>query len=120
MKDTALVILGHGSSKHANSSIPCRLHADTIRRMDIFHSIHCGFLKETPFIEECLNYVDAEKVIIMPNFLAEGYYTKKIIPEKLGLSEKNKGQYNNTCCVVLSIFYRGLKVKPLLGSKVAI
>lgn len=90
MKDTALVILGHGSSKHPSSSIPCRLHADTIRRMGVFHSVHCGFLKETPFIEECLDHVDAEKVIILPNFLAEGYYTKKVIPEKLSVDRYDK------------------------------
>ncbi len=83
--NTALVILGHGSSKHPSSSIPCRLHADTIRRMQVFKEVHCGFLKETPLIENCLDHVDAEKVIILPNFLAEGYYTKKVIPEKLGL-----------------------------------
>jgi sirohydrochlorin cobaltochelatase len=90
MKETALVLLGHGSSKHASSSMPCRLHADTIRRLGVFHSVHCGFLKETPLIEECLDHVDAEKVIIIPNFLAEGYYTKKVIPEKLSLETKNK------------------------------
>ncbi|MFT5904497.1 MAG: sirohydrochlorin cobaltochelatase [Cryomorphaceae bacterium] len=90
MKDTALVLLGHGSSKHASSSMPCRLHADTIRRMDVFHSVHCGFLKETPFIEECLDHVAAEKVIILPNFLAEGYYTNKVIPEKLQLEKQGR------------------------------
>ena len=90
MKDTALVILGHGSSKHPSSSIPCRLHADTIRRMGVFHSVHCGFLKETPLIEECLDHVDAEKVVVLPNFLAEGYYTKKVIPEKLNLEKQGK------------------------------
>ncbi|MGJ8655992.1 MAG: CbiX/SirB N-terminal domain-containing protein [Akkermansiaceae bacterium] len=88
MKDTALVILGHGSSIHASSSIPCRLHADTIRRKGVFHSVHCGFLKEAPLIEDCLDHVDADKVIILPNFLAEGYYTKKVIPEKLRLGER--------------------------------
>lgn len=90
MKDTALVILGHGSSKHASSSIPCRLHADTIRRMDEFYSVHCGFLKETPFIEECLDHVQAQKVIILPNFLAEGYYTKKVIPDKLRFDQQRQ------------------------------
>ena len=31
--------------------------------------------------------MDAEEIIILPNFLAEGYYTKKVIPEKLNLAE---------------------------------
>ena len=52
MNNTALVLLGHGSSKHASSSIPCRLHADTIRRMGVFKEVHCGFLKEDPLIEK--------------------------------------------------------------------
>ncbi len=89
MKDTALVILGHGSSVHASSSIPCRLHADNIRRMEIFHSVHCGFLKETPLIEECLDHVEVKKVVILQHFLAEGYYTNKVIPQKLNLEEKD-------------------------------
>lgn len=88
MKDAALIILGHGSSVHASSSIPCRLHADNIRRMGVFHSVHCGFLKETPFIEECLDHVKAKKVVILQNFLAEGYYTNKVIPQKLNLENK--------------------------------
>lgn len=70
--------------------MPCRLHADTVRRMGVFHSVHCGFLKETPFIEECLDHVEAERVIILPNFLAEGYYTKKVIPEKLRLEQQGR------------------------------
>jgi len=57
--------------------------------MGIFHSVHCGFLKEMPLIEECLDFVEAEKVIILPVFLAEGYYTKKVIPEKLGLDKRS-------------------------------
>jgi len=89
MKDTALVLLGHGSSKNAHSAIPVRLHADTIRRMGVFGSVHCGFLKEMPLIEECLDFVEAEKIIILPVFLAEGYYTKKVIPEKLALDKRS-------------------------------
>ena len=89
MKDTALIILGHGSSVHASSSIPCRLHADNIRRMGIFESVHCGFIKETPLLEECLDHVEAKKIIILQNFLAEGYYTNKVIPQKLNLEDKN-------------------------------
>ncbi len=87
MQDTALVLLGHGSSKHASSSMSVRLHADVIRRMGVFHSVHCGFLKETPLIEECLDQITAEKVVILPVFLAAGYYTQKVIPEKLQLTK---------------------------------
>jgi len=89
MKDTALVILGHGSSVNPSSSVSTRLHADTIRRKGVYHSVHCGFLKERPFIEECLDHVQAKKVVILQNFLAEGYYTKKVIPQKLDLENKN-------------------------------
>jgi len=87
VKDTALIILGHGSSVHASSSIPCRLHADTIRRSGRFHSVYCGFIKEAPLIQNCLEHVEAEKVIILQNFLAEGYYTNKVIPERLDLEK---------------------------------
>jgi len=65
--------------------------------------VHCGFLKETPLIEECLDYVDVEKMIILPVFLAEGYYTKKVIPEKLGL-DKRIGDYTYLKPLGLDIF----------------
>jgi len=83
MKDTALVLLGHGSTVNPSSAVPVSLHADAVRRKDVFHSVHTGFLKETPLIEECLDYVTAAKVIVLPVFLAEGYYTKKVIPQKM-------------------------------------
>lgn len=90
MKDTALVLLGHGSTVNPSSAVPVSLHADAVRRKDVFHSVHTGFLKETPLIEECLDYVTAAKVIVLPVFLAEGYYTKKVIPQKLNLEEKEQ------------------------------
>ena len=88
---TALVILGHGSSKHPGSSRACRRHAETIRNSGRYASVHCGFLKEEPSIETALEEAKqtaAEQIHIAPYFLAEGYFTRTVIPQRLELDEQ--------------------------------
>lgn len=87
--NTALLVLGHGSSKHPDSSRSVRMHADVLRERGNFAQVHCAFLKEEPFIEGALDRMDAEKICIVPDFLAEGYFTRQVIPAKLNLTERD-------------------------------
>ena len=79
-----LLLLGHGSSKHPDSSRSVREHAELLSQADCFTEVRCAFLKEEPFIEHALDGVDDEQVIIVPDFLAEGYFTRQVVPAKLG------------------------------------
>lgn len=81
---SALLLLGHGSSKHPDSSASVRAHADILQGSGEYAEVRCAFLKEEPFIEHCLDGLDDERVIIVPDFLAEGYFTRQVIPAKLG------------------------------------
>ena len=79
-----LILLGHGSSKHPDSSRSVREHAEILSQTDCFAEVRCAFLKEEPLIENALDGVGEEQVIIVPDFLAEGYFTRQVVPAKLG------------------------------------
>ena len=89
-----LLLLGHGSSKHPDSSRSVREHAEILSQTDCFAEVRCAFLKEEPLIENALDGVGEEQVIIVPDFLAEGYFTRQVVPAKLG----DKFRSANICC----------------------
>ena len=89
-----LLLLGHGSSKHPDSSRSVREHAEILSQTDCFAEVRCAFLKEEPLIENALDGVGEEQVIIVPDFLAEGYFTRQVVPAKLG----DKLRSANICC----------------------
>ncbi len=85
MNNTALLLLGHGSSKHPDSSRSCRMHAEVLRDRGEFSEVHCAFLKEEPWVAEALGKIHSEHIVIVPDFLAEGYFTRQVIPGLLKL-----------------------------------
>jgi sirohydrochlorin cobaltochelatase len=83
--DTALIVLGHGSTVNPDSSAPTLLHTDEIRRRGHFAEVACAFWKEEPSYRQVLKMVESPEVYIVPNFISEGYFTQKIIPRELEL-----------------------------------
>jgi sirohydrochlorin cobaltochelatase len=83
--DSALVIVGHGSTLNPDSSAPTWELAGEIRRRGVFGEVHCAFWKEEPSCRQVLHCVDREEVYVVPNFISEGYFTKTVIPREFGL-----------------------------------
>lgn len=83
--DSALVLLGHGSTVNPDSSTPTLLHADEIRRRGLFREVACAFWKEEPSFRQVLTMTESPEVYLVPNFISEGYFTQKVIPRELGL-----------------------------------
>ncbi len=83
--NSALVIVGHGSTVNPDSSAPTHLHADAIRVRGLFGEVHCCFWKEEPSVREVLRMVDRDDIYIVPNFISEGYFTDNVIPREFGL-----------------------------------
>ena len=83
--DSALIIIGHGSTENPDSSAPTFEHADEIRRRGIFAEVACAFWKEEPSLREVHRMVDSQEVYVVPNFISEGYFTREVIPRELGL-----------------------------------
>ncbi|MEO5715567.1 MAG: CbiX/SirB N-terminal domain-containing protein [Luteolibacter sp.] len=84
--DSALLIVGHGSTENPDSSTPYFEHADEIRRRGLFAEVHCCFWKEEPSMREAFYLIDSPEVYVVPDFISEGYFTQDVIPRELGLT----------------------------------
>jgi sirohydrochlorin cobaltochelatase len=83
---TALVLLGHGTDLNKNSGGVIYLNAGRIRERGIYDLVEVGFLDQEPEIGVVVENVEAECVILIPVFIAEGWHTRETIPEDLGLN----------------------------------
>lgn len=88
LSQSALIIVGHGSTVNPDSSAPSLVHARTIRERGIFAEVAVCFWKEEPTFREVLRMVDSDEVYVVPNFISEGYFTQTVIPRELGLAGK--------------------------------
>jgi sirohydrochlorin cobaltochelatase len=84
--DSALLIVGHGSTLNPDSAAPTWDLADQLEERGIFGEVHCAFWKEEPSLRQVLHSIDREEVYVVPNFISEGYFTQTVIPRELGLS----------------------------------
>ncbi|MDQ3621202.1 MAG: cobalamin biosynthesis protein CbiX [Verrucomicrobiota bacterium] len=84
--DSALVIVGHGSTINPDSSAPTYEHAEAIARGGAFGEVLCAFWKEEPSLRQVLHMIDRDDIYVVPNFISEGYFTRTIIPRELGLA----------------------------------
>ncbi len=84
--NSALLIVGHGSTENPDSSTPYFEHADEIRNRGLFGEVHCCFWKEEPSLREAFYLIDADEVYVVPDFISEGYFTQDVIPRELLLT----------------------------------
>lgn len=84
--NSALLIVGHGSTENPDSSTPYFEHADEIRQRGLFAEVHCCFWKEEPSMREAFYLIDADDVYVVPDFISEGYFTQDVIPRELQLT----------------------------------
>jgi sirohydrochlorin cobaltochelatase len=87
--DSALLIVGHGSTVNPDSSAPTLAHAAEIRSRKVFVDVECAFWKEEPSLRDALFLFDPQEireVYVVPNFISEGYFTETVIPRELDLS----------------------------------
>jgi sirohydrochlorin cobaltochelatase len=84
--NSALLIVGHGSTENPDSSTPYFEHAEEIRRRGIFAEVHCCFWKEEPSMREAIYLLDSDEVYVVPDFISEGYFTQEVIPREFGMN----------------------------------
>src|SRR5204863_896614 len=102
--NSALLIVGHGSTVNPDSSAPTLAHATEIRRRKVFADVACAFWKEEPSLRDALFLFDPEtirEVYVVPNFISEGYFTQTVIPRELELkgrlTKRSSGQIWKYC-----------------------
>lgn len=81
--DSALLILGHGSTENPDSSAPTWSIADNIAATGTFASVHCAFWKEEPSFRQIWPTIEEREVYVVPNFISEGYFTRQVLPREL-------------------------------------
>jgi sirohydrochlorin cobaltochelatase len=84
--NSALIIVGHGSTVNPDSSAPTFDHAAHLAERGLFGEVYCAFWKEEPSLRQVLHMVDAEEIYVVPNFISEGYFTRTVIPRELELT----------------------------------
>ena len=85
----ALLIVGHGSTVNPDSSAPTWAHAREIERRKLFAKVQCAFWKEEPSLRDAqFLFADGviKEVLVVPNFISEGYFTQTVIPRELELA----------------------------------
>lgn len=83
--DTALVLVGHGSARHPDGSLPVLALAEEIRRRGLFSEVAAVFMKQDPSVAEAERLVSARTVYVVPVFAGQGYYTDELIPRQMRL-----------------------------------
>jgi sirohydrochlorin cobaltochelatase len=85
LSDSALILVGHGSTVNPDSSTPTQAHARSLRERGVFREVQSCFWKEEPSMREVLRMVESETIYIVPVFISEGYFTQTVIPRELEL-----------------------------------
>jgi len=83
---TALVLLGHGTDLNQKSSSVIYLNAGRIRERGVYDRVEVAFLDQEPEVGRVVSTVEAENVILIPVFVAEGWHTRETIPADLELT----------------------------------
>jgi len=86
MKDTALVLVGHGSTRHPDGAVPVLALAEDIRRRHLFREVVAVFMKQPPYLSALESLVTAATVVVVPVFAGKGDYTDTVIPREMGLT----------------------------------
>ena len=82
----ALVLAAHAASRDDGAAEPVLRHAASLRRRHLFAEVGVGFIAGRPGLEQALAAVTAETVYVVPCFMADGHYTRTVIPGLLDLA----------------------------------
>ncbi len=81
----ALLLIGHGSSSElADDVLP--YYVDLFKKLGDFDEVLACYLEKEPAVQGILSRIRAERVFVMPLFIAQGYHTRVTIPRALGIS----------------------------------
>ncbi len=86
MTRPALILAGHGSHVSANTAGLVWRYVDQLRVWGVADEITACFWKEPPTFSRVLDTVEAQTVVVVPVFMAAGYFTQSVIPAEMGLT----------------------------------
>lgn len=89
--DSALVLIGHGSTLNAESAKPVYQHGAELRRRGQFAEVREAFWKQEPQVKPILDSLTVPRVFFVPIFISDGFFSEDIIPRALGFRKNEEG-----------------------------
>ena len=84
-EQTALIVVGHGTRRHALSSASTRALVEELRKFGVCSEVHPAFLDEPPQLEEVFRALSRPQAVIFPFFMGSSYHVLKDLPRRLGM-----------------------------------
>jgi len=102
--ETALVVVGHGSTKSRESFTRTEGVANELRAHGLRLSTVTAYLEEPPFVKDWRDLSDAETIVFAPFLISDGFHGSKDIPLAIGFNPGDsafesalaQGQINET------------------------
>lgn len=85
--DCAVVLAAHGDRGGQAPNTKLISHRDNLANMGGFRAVTAGVLKGDPTLEEAVNSAlstGAREIVVYPMFMADGYFNKTVLPQRLG------------------------------------
>ena len=83
--ETTVILVGHGTPRHAQSSESTRQLANALKMTHPAWDISAGFLDGLPTIEAALAAAKYDHVVVEPFLIADGTHASRDIPRCLGM-----------------------------------
>ncbi|MGV3772362.1 MAG: CbiX/SirB N-terminal domain-containing protein [Verrucomicrobiales bacterium] len=84
LRNVALILVGHGSTTNKESSQPLRQVVAQLRARSLFGETLEALWKESPSLHDAAQMASKQKVVIVPFFISEGYFSCQVAPETFG------------------------------------
>ena len=79
-----VILVAHGSSRSGDSAQPVLALARALAHRG-FPEVRTAFWKEETFLHQALDAARSRRLVVFPVFLAEGYFSRVVVPRELGL-----------------------------------
>ena len=97
---SALILVGHGSTRCPGPGRQLRRHAETLTRLGLFAEVQTATLVGGPPPGEVLRALTSDRVYVMPMFMCQGQYVRDRVPtafEFAGTTGRAKGRTVHVC-----------------------
>lgn len=78
--DTALILVGHGTHRNANSTEAARRHATAVRQACDFADVRTAFLEVPPSLPEALDRLGGRNAVVIGLFADRGVHGEEDLP----------------------------------------
>lgn len=117
-EETALFVVGHGTSLNQNSVQVIYRQVEIIRKLESYGECHAAFMEQEPLISRWVEITSKPHVVVVPFFISDGLHSYEDIPVLLGISKnvREEGFRNPTRLGGQQIWYAtAIGTEPMIA-----